>query len=159
MTKERVKVTPPWVGFFNKLKALFGEDPEITFRYIEDPITARIYVSNPFKAEALKHLLPKSKDFGGKTIYIEVIPANGNKITKASLFKAAFEGNPVFREMIDIEGVFVNPIHYCMFAKDVVQYWDDNFGDPHGNVSTLYQNLAEDIFEDTDGVIFCTDSY
>ena len=156
---ERMKLTPPWIGFFNKLEALFKEDPEITLRYVEEPTAVKLYVNNPYKAAALEKLLPTSKNFGGKIIYIDVVPANKEEIPKAVLFKTAFEGNPIFREMIDIEGVFVNPVHDCMFAKEVAQYWDDNLNDPHGNVSTLYQDIAKEVFEDSEGVIFCTDEY
>lgn len=156
---ERITMSPPWIGFFRKIEALFKEDPEITIRYIEDPITIKLYVNNQAKAEALSILLPKSRTFGGVTAYVQVVPSNIAKdVSNASLFKTAFEGNPVFDEMIDVEGVFINPIHYCVFRKEVVQYWDDNLADPNGNISTLYQALASDIFSDTDtkGVIFCT---
>ena len=160
MGKEKIKLSPPWLSFFRKLEALFKGDPEITLRYIEDPIAVKIYVDNPYKAAALSELLPQSRNFGGTIIYVDVVPCNEDtKPSKATLFKTAFEGNPAFGYMIDLEDVFVNPIHYCVFAKEVVQYWDDNLSDPHGKVSTLYQDIAKDIFEDTDEVIFCTDSY
>lgn len=163
MTKEKVTMSPtmspPWFSFFREIEAMFKNDPEITIRYVADPIAVKIYVDNPAKADALEKLLPKSRDFGGTTIYIDVVPSNtGAKETKAALFRTAFEGNPAFSQMIDIGDVFTNPIHYCVFKKEVVQYWDDNLGDPHGNISTLYQNIAYDIFKDTEGVIFCTDN-
>lgn len=159
MAKERMKLTPPWIGFFNKLEALFEYDSEVTLRYVEDPTAVRVYVNNPYKAAALEKLLPKSRDFGGKTVYIEVIPANKDvEPSKSTLFKTAFEGNLAFREMIEVDGLLDKPVYYCMFAKDVVQYWDDNFGDPHGNVSTLYETIARDIFEDSQ-VFFSTDEY
>ena len=155
---EKIKMSPPWVGFFRKMEALFKNDPDITIRYIKDPITIKLYINNQSKAEALMDLLPLKKNFGNVDVYIQVIPENnGVKENKASLFKKAFDGNPAFSYMIDLEDVFVNPIHYCVFKKEVVQYWDDNLADPHGKVSTLYQDLAYDIFKDTDGVIFCTD--
>lgn len=162
MSKERVTISPPWLGFFRELEALFGKDPEITLRYVDEPTAVKFYVDNEAKAAALDAILPKSKNFGGKVIYVDLVLTNKAKNPSvASLFKTAFEGNPAFIEMIDIEGVFVNPIHYCVFAKEVVQYWNDNLSDPLGNVTTLYQDIAKDIFEesDTGGVIFCTNEY
>ena len=50
-----------------------------------------------------------------------------------------------------------NPFVYVMFKPEVVQYWDDNLGDPHGNISTLAQEIARDVFEDGNGVYFSTD--
>lgn len=157
---EKITMSPPWLGFFREIEALFKDDPEITIRYIEDPIAVKLYVDNQAKADALDAILPKSRNFGGTTIYVQVVPSNSAKNpSKALLFKTAFEGNPAFREMIDIEGILTNPIHYCVFAKEVVQYWNDNLGDPYGKVSTLYQDIAKDIFEDTEGVMFCTGEY
>lgn len=158
---EKIKLSAPWFTYIREIEALFGEDPDITIRYIEKPLTIKMYVNNAAKADAISQLLPNQKVFGETILNIIVVPANENGTSQAALFKTAFEGNPIFSEMIDIEGVYVNPIHYCVFRKEVVQYWNDNLADPHGNVSTLYQNIAEDIFQDTDkgGVIFCTDEY
>ena len=157
---EKVKLSPPWISFFREVEALFEEDPEIVIRYVEEPLTIKLYVNNEAKADALTQLLPTEKNFGGVTVYIQVIPADTDrKPNKAELFKAAYAGNPIFEEMIDVEGVFVYPIHYCVLEKKVVQYWNDNLADPNGNVSTLYQDIAKDVFGDTDSVIFCTSPY
>ena len=81
------------------------------------------------------------------------------KLNEKSSLNESYEKKIARHEiMIDIEGVFVNPIHYCVFKKEVAQYWGDNLGDPHGNVSTLYQEIAKDIFGESGGVIFCTDN-
>ena len=47
---------------------------------------------------------------------------------------------------------------YVVFKKEVVQYFNDSLGDIHGVCSTLMQDIAKDIFEDTEGVYFCTDT-
>lgn len=156
---KKTKLSPPWVEFCAKMQAFFGQDPDIQLRYVEEPKTIRVYVNNQEKADALMALLPLKKTFGEVDLYIHVIPSNKElKEDKGAMFKAALENNPIFAEMIDIEGVFVNPIHYCVFKKEVAQYWGDNLGDPHGNVSTLYQEIAKDIFGESGGVIFCTDN-
>lgn len=50
---------------------------------------------------------------------------------------------------------------YVVFKNCVVQFFNDNLNDPHGVVSTLYENIADEIFKDiqfpNDGVAFCTD--
>lgn len=155
---EKFKLSPPWIEFFREVEALFANDPQVIVQYKEDIDTIEIYVKdNPSKAEALMYILPLKKTFGSKSVYINVIPDNADlREDKSSMFKKAFEGNPAFEYMIDIEDVFTNPIHYCVFKKEVVQYWNDDLSDPHGKVSTLYQNIAKDIFGNTGGVIFCT---
>ena len=51
-----------------------------------------------------------------------------------------------------------NPLHYVVFKNRVVQYWSDNLGDINGNTSTLYENIARDVFGETDNVCFNTDT-
>ena len=135
---EKVKLSPPWISFFREVEALFEEDPEIVIRYVEEPLTIKLYVNNETKADALTQLLPTEKNFGGVTVYIQVIPADTDrKPNKAELFKAAFAGNPIFEEMIDVEGVFVNPILCCVLQIKVVQSYNNNLADSNGNVSKI----------------------
>lgn len=155
---KNLKLSAPWYNYLRELEALFGQDPEITIRYIEKPLTVKMYVDNVAKADAISQLLPTEKIFGETVVKIEVILCSYIYLSKASLFREAFNGNPIFSEMIDVEGIYTNPIHYCVFKKEVVQYWNDNLADPHGNESTLYQNIAKDVFGNADGVIFCTDN-
>lgn len=154
--EDGFKKSAPWITYFRKLEALFGKDPEIKIEYFDVPALLKMYVDNPTKAEAISQLLPDEVNFGGVTAEIRVVPSN-KPLAKADLFAQAFTGNPAFSRMVDVGGVFTNPIHYCVFNKEVVQYWDDNLGDINGNESTLYQNIAEDVFEDTEGVMFCTE--
>ena len=42
----------------------------------------------------------------------------------------------------------INSFTYVVFEKEVVQYWNDNLGDINGLRSTLYQDLAKEIFAD-----------
>lgn len=156
-TEVCVAKSAPWITFYKEIEALFGQDPEITCIYTANPPSMKLYVENPAKADAIDKLLPKDVSFGGVDAPIIVIPGN-KPDTKANLFKTAFDGNPAFSRMVSAEGIFTNPIHYCVFNKEVVQFWDDNLGDINGNVSTLYEDLAADIFDDTEGVMFCTES-
>jgi hypothetical protein len=47
---------------------------------------------------------------------------------------------------------------YVIFKNCVVQFFNDNLNDAFGNVSTLYQDIAPAVFENTPiGVHYCTD--
>lgn len=153
-----MNMSAPWISYYHKLVALFGEDPDIKINFEENTNTIRFYVEGQNKAEALEKLLPAEKEFGTMKIFTEIIPAN-EKLSNANLFRNAFEGNPLYEDMIIVrpEGSS-NPFTYMMFKKQVVQYWDDNLGDPHGNISTLAQNIAQEIFRNTEGVYFCTEN-
>ena len=154
MTK--VRLSAPWITFYNEIKALFERDPEIDIEYDDENSTIKLYVENEEKAEALQELLPAERKFGNVTVNVTVIPPNKLVAKKASLFKKAFQGNPAFVLEQTVEGVFTNPVSYIVFAREVVQYWIDDLGDLHGIWSTLYEDIARDVFEEPDGVFFCT---
>lgn len=111
------------------------------------------------------YLLPFEKKFGNVSLDIIIIPSNNNKVEKVDLttaqdyFEAAFENNPVFAFTRVIQGIFTNTLTYVVFKNRVVQFFADNLNDIHGNISTLYQELAKDVFnmDNISGVLFCTD--
>lgn len=157
-----LSLSPPWVTYFNKLKTFFQEDEEVRVQLDTDDCVIKIYVDNEDKADALIQLLPVEKKFGNMTIPIHVIPCNLCENKGFELLKKALDGNEAvsFIESVSpqkIEGS--EPFHYVVFNKEVVQYWNDNLADYYGFESTLYQELAKEIFEDAnlDGVYFCTD--
>lgn len=153
---ESMKKSSPWVSYVHKLEALFGQDPEISMTYSDESRVMTMFVGNPKKAEALQRLIPSEVVFGNVTLTINIIPCN-EEYRSDVLFKMAFDGNPVFKDAVVITQMYSNPMTYVVFAKEVAQYWDDNLGDPHGNVSTLYQNIADDLLKHIDGVMYCTD--
>lgn len=155
---KKTKLAPPWVGYANKFDQMFGKDPQIHIKFDDENCRLKVRVDSQKKYEALKELLPSKVSFGNINLYIDLIPSNAmvGKSDVASLFADAFEDNPVLEDIIEIPGVFNNKLTYIVFKKEVVQYWNDNLGDPHGLVSTLYQDIAKDIFVGLDGVNYCT---
>ena len=156
---NNVKLASPWTAYYRKIQALFGEDPDIKVVFDEENCSLHLLVDNAEKADALTQLLPTEVTFGNVVMTISVIPANIEKApSKASLIKTALQGNPAFSFATSAEGVFSSPIHYIVFANKVVQYYNDDLGDIYGNRSTLYQDIAKEIFGETDGIHFCTDA-
>ena len=151
-----MKLSAPWVNYFHELEALFREDPDVKLTYNNDDKSITLYVNGTAKAEALEELLPEEMDFGQVTLSIIVIPSN-EKRTKASLLKDAFAGNEAFSFMETIQGPMSNPMTFIVFKNKVVQYYTDNMGDIYGQRSTLYQDMAKEIFGESEGVFFCTD--
>ena len=164
MSDVRLKISPPWITFVNEVNAMFQHDPDIRIEYDNDNVEVRLYVENSAKAAALEQLLPFEVYFGNVVLTVVVIPANENDIVQAmsdmeSLFNAAFDGNPVFAFTRSVQGILSNKITYVVFKNRVVQFFNDNLNDIHGNVSTLYEDIARDIFDDETihGVFYCTD--
>lgn len=148
----------PWIVFKNEITAMFEKDPEVKVVFLEPEMIIKLYVDNPVKAAALSEIMPTKKEFGNVIITINIHPSNDESVYKAKYFAMAFDGNEAFSHMTTIASPYMsNPISYCVFKKEVVQYPNDDIGDEHGVCSTLYQDLASKIFENTDGIFFCTD--
>ena len=161
----RLKMSPPWITYINKLQALFDGDPLIAFNIgeNEDGPYVTLATSNGDKATALTKLLPDKKMFGNVKLTINVDGPFTNRafISSKELFEVAFHKNPAFAYAIAPveEGYFYVPFTYVVFKNCVVQFFNDNLNDAHGLISTLYQDIAAEIFEEADlhGVYYCTD--
>ena len=161
MSNVRMKISPPWITYLNELEALFGHDSDINIDYDSHYREVKLFVEDSEKAAALDRILPNKKVFGNVTLYIIVIPANGyqdiNDLSIDEVFNAAFKNNPVYAFSKAITGQWSFNCTYVVFKNRVVQFFNDNLRDIHGNISTLYQDIAEDVFAPLDGVAYCTD--
>lgn len=167
MTCPRLKISPPWITYINKLQAIFDEDPQIAFNtnFEEGNYSVTLATNNPEKAAALKWLLPEEKVFGKISLAINI--DCDKVINKAfsspkELFETAFYNNPVLAYVVVPEGYNWVPFTYVVFKNCVVQFFNDNLNDPHGIISTLYQDIASEIFVDMPfpiggGIAYCTD--
>jgi hypothetical protein len=150
MSDVRLKLSPPWTIFINKLEALFDGDPEIAFNVNPDSGDPSVTLStnNPEKAAALLKILPKEKQLGTVTLKINVdCPTVSNRAftDDVELFEVAFKKNPAFAYAFSTDGSWLVSFTYVVWKKDVVQFFADNLHDPHGIISTLYQDIASEI--------------
>lgn len=164
-----LKLSPPWVRYYQEVNAMFKNDPGVYVLLDEDNYILSVYVDDQQKADALNELLPQTKEFGNTTLTIKVIPANvtpssGFKLNQDSddyysyLFKNAFRGNSVLKYVRAIKSTSGFAALYVVFSKEVVQYFNDDLSDINGVCSTLYQEIAKDIFVERRGVFYCTDT-
>ena len=163
----RINMSSPWVIYYREVQAMFQHDREVHVIFDEDAVTLKIYVECASKAEALGQLFPPSMEFGNVTMDISIIPANvtnGNRVrgkrkyvsVPLDIFEAAFDGNPIFCFTEEIDLGMSNRLRYVVFRKEVVQYFNDDLGSFFGMCSTLYENIARDIFVTAEGVFYCT---
>ena len=155
--KEVVKLSPPWITYYRELEQLFDGDAEVTVKFDEDRKAIKLYVDNTDKADALTKLLKPYQEFGNVIVSIEVYPSNMEEKTPIELMEIAFKGNKSLSKIKSVTDVFGNKINYVAFQAKVAQFYDDNLGDINGNKSMLYQDIAEDVFKEHDGIFFCTD--
>jgi len=153
---ENMKQSAPWITLVHELHALFDEDPEVHVKYVDGAHEVTLYVDDQDKADALTELIGESKTYGNVVMKINIVPANAFEDKAPSVVARAFKGNPVMKRIQHVESRGLK-IDYAVFRKEVVQFFNDNLQDPHGNKSTLYEDIARDVFEET-GVCFCTDN-
>jgi len=157
LNNNETKLSPPWWEFYNKLNAMFGNDPEIHMDFNEEQYTIKMFVDNQAKADALAQVLPMEKEYGKITLKIEIIPsdkANGFE----QLYKTIFNGNPVFSEAVDIDQEGIPHVSYVIFKPLIAQFFNDNLADAFGNYTALYQDVAKELFVPQNGVYFCTEN-
>lgn len=157
-----IKMLSPWVKYVKELEEMFLEDPTVHVVYDEDAREIRVYVDDAEKADALFRLLPNNVQFGNVELTILVIPANPAEEIReaadnATLVERAFRDNGAFVFSRTIRGVFSNDLTYVVFRNVVVQYFTDDLGDIFGLESTLYEDIARDVFSKREGLCFCTD--
>ena len=171
----KLQLVSPWINFYHELQAFFRNDRDVTVIFDEEETEVKLFVNGADKADALTKLLPESRKFGSVTLKITVAPTNAEPQIYSTyrrhphavrrymnetqeMFSNAFYGNPafVFTDKVDLQ---TNEIIYIVFRNEVVQYYNDDLGDYYGQCSTLYQNIAADIFNPFPGVHYCTNKY
>lgn len=165
MDNVRLKILPPWTIVIRKLEALFDGDPQIAFNcdFSGSHPAVIIACNNGDKVTALQKILPSEINFGNVTleIFIDGVPSNRAFTSKTDLFDTAFSGNPVYAYSVCPceEGYEWISTTYVVFKNYVVQFAADNINDCHGIISTLYQDIADELLrgEATDGVFYNTD--
>lgn len=164
MVDARLKILPPWTIVIRKIEALFDGDPQIacnTNFFGEYPAIV-LACNNGDKIAALQKILPKKIEFGGVTlnVFVDGKPSNRTFKNKKELFETAFSKNPAFAyatSPVD-EGYNWFAMTYVVFKNCVVQVFADNLNDCHGVISTLYQDIANEILTGpgAEGVFFNT---
>lgn len=151
MQTPRLKLSPPWITYINMLEALFDGDPQIAFNVDYNYMIVTLAGNNGEKNAALQRLLPTEKKFGNITlkIIIDGPIANIAFPTQKALFDTAFNGNPAYAYSVTPgDDTWFFSATYVVFKNCVVQFFNDNLNDCHGLVSTLYQDIAAEIFEE-----------
>ena len=165
MPSLRLKILAPWVIVIKKFEAIFDGDPQIAFNvdYSGRSPSLVLACNNGDKVAALQKILPPEILFGNMPLKIIIDGTPSNRVfkTKKELFETALQGNPAFAYAIaptEEEGVTWFDMVYVVFNNCVVQFFADNLNDCHGIISTLYEDIARELFtgEGAQGVYFNT---
>lgn len=156
-----VKLSPPWFTFANEVKYTYGKSPYIRVKdlvQVGNNYELKIYVCDDTVADALRQVLPLSKDFGG--VIVNIIVYNSSKVPvpvknivytpktlARTLCKALYE-NPLFVGTILTEGkltpeqIGILGQVVVIIKKRIVQFYDDNISD----ICSNYNQIAATTF-------------
>ena len=164
----RLKYIAPWSDFTLMTEAMFKGDPDVHVEFDCPKRMLKLYVKGDAKSDAISKIMAKEKRIGNIVIKVQVVPANGTKRGKAKknaanpdkleVFKTALEGNSAFSQAAVKKSDFGIPMNYVVFVPKVVQFYNDERSDINGNLNTLYQTIAREIFDEdfSDEINFCT---
>ena len=156
---EKVKLASPWISYARKIRAFFANDPSVNVQYNADNNEIILRVEGTAKADALTQLLPTEKEFGNVTVKITIIPANKFNSSR-NLLIDALTGNDAFYGIVEApEDSWALPAVYVVFDDEVIQYPNDDLSHYCGVETTLFEDLARDIFENVDDNIFFNTMY
>ena len=153
---KEYKLSPPWVIYYNKIKALFENDKDVNIMFdeVEPAITLHVYGTE--KAKAIERLIPAETNFGGNTLKVTVIPEEIDLNSPAEIFRAAFKGNSVLHGVEAKETPF-GDFTYAIFDSEAVYLNDDDLGSPYGYTAKLIEDIVREIMDIPAGAFVCSD--
>ena len=156
----KLGLSAPWDMLYMEVKEFFAKDDDVYVIYKREEKEILLNVIGTAKADALSELIKPVHVFGETKVKVTVMAPNPNIDADPSafdLFNNALEGNEAFAFARTITLMYNNPLTYVVFKPEVVQYYTDDLGEWAGIRSTLYQEIAKEIFRYIDGVHYCTD--
>jgi hypothetical protein len=162
MADSQFGLQSPWVIFHKGIYNLFTQDPDITveptIRKCGDGLyETHISSSNFEKLNALKKIIKNEIQMGN--ILVRVIfdyDAPTDSIS-ADDWKTAFEGNPLFKDIVSVPTPTGGAVNYVLFTRDILTYFVDDVTDLYGNKHIIVADLVKQVVNETIGINICTE--
>lgn len=145
---------PPWYDYVKKIELFFKKDPDIYIEFNCASYVLDIYTNNQFKAAALQYFLPTCVDFETVEIDININSLINEKtynpeyITPYGHLSLLAQDNPIFVS-VNLND-FTNIVE-VIFSATIIHYGE--------NKSTLYENIAREIFHPDNTIIYTTSHF
>jgi hypothetical protein len=150
-----VKLLPPWHTLHALVKATVGRDESVEVAALDEssmPYVITLKLSGQkAKAQALSNILKTHFDIGNITVVTKVFsdeeemqPVSPTKVEDVPIIiETALKDNPLYSR---VETSSFSSIHraYLIFAKEVVQFYNDDLSDRYKN----YNAVAADAFSE-----------
>jgi hypothetical protein len=150
MEQQNLGLQAPWITILGKLQAMFAEDGEVEVKCPDmeaNPFVINIDTINATKCEALKRVLKTHYELGNVTvdIVVRVIDDGVQEDPTIEDFIEAFSGNPVFVTTASVTNPMGQTFDHVIFAKEVIQFYNDDISDIYGNFNGTVEQVACDI--------------
>jgi hypothetical protein len=123
------------------------------------PYVTRLAVRDHAKAVAIASVLRPLHEFGNVRVAVEVTDGTGAAVRPsapasaaelADLVRTAFHGNPWYRD-VAVRGGLGGQSVYPVLARSVVQFFDDDLSDLHGNYNAVAASVFAELLERAPG--------
>lgn len=159
MKKREETLSPPWHIYANYIKSIFQKDPEVTIIVPEETEKSEFVITikctNKIKTFAISELLANEIQMGNITVIINCVYTGSTQVDY-NVLNAALSNNPEVSEIVKETSAMMIENTFCVFKKNVIQFFDDNIGDINGNFSGLAEDISRQIFNKETGVFYCT---
>lgn len=161
-TPKAEKLSPPWYGYQRMVSSLFDKDAEVTVSDLEEledgNYAFTIESTNKDKLEAIEKLVGREKILGNIKVTINYKSGEHEEDDWAEVMETAFEGNPLFKEMVvERDPTMHVAFYYAVFSRDIVSFWNDNLCDYAGNEHYIAAELAKEVIGAKGAINFCTE--
>jgi hypothetical protein len=74
-------------------------------------------------------------------------------------WKTAFDGNPLFKELVNVPITPDSSVNYAIFAREILTYFVDDLTDIYGNRHIIVADLVKQLSNETAGINVCTETF
>lgn len=149
-----VGLSSPWEIYKKRVYNVFAQDPDVNV-VEDDPDTKdgvfsfSIESGNSEKLEAIKKVLKNDIPIGNITIHINFNDLSTGDVPTADDFAKAFNGNPLFDQIVSEDLPDGRTTDYAVFNREIVDYFNDDLSDYCRNGHAIAADIVREISKDT----------
>ena len=147
--KPEVGLSAPWQTIQHEIFHLLEPDKEVTVSEVSEcdngVYSVDISSKNGKKIAALEKVIKNSFNLGNVQLVINFIHEREDDDVTVQDYIDAFEGNSNFVTVEETsKGLFQNLV-YVIFAKEILQFFNDQLDDVYGNKNIIVADAANDV--------------